>query len=361
LFTGGASSFYNRHSGNPMKSVQRMGRLQIATWNVAAINNNPFEYWITYKENPSYEELMVNVEKFIEEPGDLDVLVPSVFTEQMFTELDHRLVNTAGWKSVRTYWDNDFSKRKIIQNFMKDPTLGNKRLASMPDRYTNTINTEDGKTIFRPTIINMYDDDLSTQDIWWKKYQTFLFDTPLKMKDTKTGAVDTVPVYKLLQPIKKSKYPDITEDEASDSLPLQTMCGAIFDAILVHMMNTVSKPNVWQPLKRTMVENLNRKKIPHTLEILQNMYIDSDIITLQEVSSQLITMARNGPLGKAFHIIASADMDPVRDQNSVICLRKSRFPHGDSTIEITNDVKAAFPPNTDVPVADGDILAINLQ
>jgi hypothetical protein len=38
----------------------------------------------------------------------------------------------------------------------------------------------------------------------------------------------------MLQPIKKAKYPDITAQEEKDSLPLQTMCGAIFDAILVH-------------------------------------------------------------------------------------------------------------------------------
>lgn len=339
-----------------MKSINAGRRLQIATWNIAAINNNPFEYWITYKENPAYEELMINIEKFIEEPGDLDVAVSNVFTEKMFTELDKRLVNTAKWKSVRSYWENDFSKRKIIANFMKDPLLGSKRLASMPDRVTNTINTEDGKTLFRPTVINMYEDDLSTQEMWWKKYEKFLFDTPIKIKDPKTEKVSSVPIYSMLQPIKKSKYPDITDEEAADSLPLQTMCGAIFDAILVHMMNTVSDPNVWQPLKRVMVDNLNRKKVPHTLEILERTYLDSDIITLQEVSVQLIDLARKGPLGKTFHIIAGSDMDPVRDQNSVICLRKTTFPH--RYTEITKDVKAAFPENVDVPVAGGDILAI---
>jgi hypothetical protein len=355
-FTGGAGSFYNR--GNTMKSLQTGRRLQIATWNIAAINNNPFEYWITYKENPAYEELMVNVEKFLEEPGDNDVLVPNVFTQQMFEELDQRLTGTAGWKSVRSYWDDDFSKRKIIENFMKDPSLGSKRLASMPDRYTNTINTKDGKTVFRPTVINMYEDDLSTQDIWWKKWQTFMFDSPLKIKDGKTGEVESKAPYAMLQPILKAKYPEISEEESVDSLPLQTMCGAIFDAILVYMMNTVSTPDVWQPLKRTMVDNLNRKKVPHTLQILEQQYLDSDIITLQEVSSQFIDMARASPLGQTFHIIASSDMDPVRDQNSVICLRKSTFPNGAAYIEITKEVTAAFPTGLKVPVSAGDILAI---
>jgi hypothetical protein len=360
---GGARIFYRGEKAatntSNMKSLLHTGnRLQIATWNIAAINNNPFEYWITYKENPAYEQLMLNVEKFLENPDDQDVLVPTVFTQKMFEDLDKRLTTTAGWTSVRSYWDNDFSKRKIVEGFMKDPLLGKKRLASMPDRFTNTINTEDGKTVFRPTVINMYEEDLSTQEAWWKKWETFMFDSPLKILNSKTKVVEEKAPYALLQPIKQSKYPEITLDEEEDSLPLQTMCGAIFDAILVHMMNTVSKPTVWQPLKKVMVENLNRKKIPHTLDILEHKYIESDIITLQEVSSVLIDMARKGPLGKKFHIIASADMDPVRDQNSVVCLNRATFPKGDAYVEISKQVWDAFPKDQKLPVSAGDILAI---
>ena len=50
----------------------------------------------------------------------------------------------SGWKGLAetdVLWQSDFSKRKIIHGFMKDKSLGDKRLASMPDRYTNTINT----------------------------------------------------------------------------------------------------------------------------------------------------------------------------------------------------------------------------
>jgi hypothetical protein len=78
-------------------------RLAITSWNIAAINNNPFEYWITYKENKEYEKLMINVEKFLEEPGDNDVAINEVFTEEMFSKLDARMTGV-GWKSVRSYW-----------------------------------------------------------------------------------------------------------------------------------------------------------------------------------------------------------------------------------------------------------------
>ncbi len=357
--TGGASTFLGP-STDPKTAMSAMvsaGRkLSVTTWNIAAINNNPFEYWITYKQNPAYEKLMIDIENFLENPGDKDIPVSNVFTEEMFAQLDKRLTGV-GWKSVRSYWEEDFRNRKIVSGFLKDKTLGSKRLASMPDRITNTINVK-GKPdqVFRPTVINMYAGDLSTLDMWWKAWEKFMFDDKLKIQG-KNGVEKKIP-YEMLQIIKKSKYPEITDQEQLDSLPLQTMCGAIFDAILVHMMNTVTtSPSVWQDLKHTMVENLNKKKVPHTLEILENSYSDADIITLQEVSSSFIDMARSSKLGKTFHIIAPAELDAVRDQNSVIFLKKELFPSGHS-LEITKSVEAAFPAGVKVPVAAGDILAV---
>jgi hypothetical protein len=61
-----------------------------------------------------------------------------------------------------------------------------------------------------------------------------MFDTKLKIRDQR-GVVNDLATWQMLQKIKKVKYPEITEQEEEDSLPLQTMCGAIFDAILVHM------------------------------------------------------------------------------------------------------------------------------
>ena len=226
----------------------------------------------------------------------------------------------------------------------------------MPDRITNTINVVGSdEPVCRPTVINMYDGDLSNLNLWWTAWEKFMFDTPLtiQMKDNTI----TDPPYKLLQPIKKAKYPDITLEEEKVSLPLQTMCGAIFDAILVHMMNTVSTPDVWQSLKKTMVENLNRQKVPHTLDILGSVYGSSDIITLQETSSSFLDLARNHALLKNYWIVSPGNMDAVRDQNSAIFLKRDAFPAGPSA-EITALVEKSFEEGVDVPIAKGDILAI---
>jgi len=360
--SGGASTYLDptqNQKSYPMGSLLKMkasGRkLSISTWNVAAINNNPFEYWITVADNPGYEKLMIDVENFIENPGEKDIPVSQIFTDGMFDTLEAEM-QRIGWdtnREVRKYWETEYKSRPIISGFMKDELLGSKRLASMPDRVTNTINIVGAsEPACRPTVINMYEGDLSSLDLWWNAWMKFMFIDPLPIKG-KEGVESIVP-YSMLKAIKKSKYPAITEEEEKVSIPLQTLCGAIFDAILVHMMNTVSTPEVWQPLKRTMVDNLNRKKVPHTIDILKNAYAGTDIITLQEVSAAFIDIARN-ELGSNFHVVAPAIIDAVRDQNSVILLKKSIFPDGPSG-EVTDVVQNSLAEKSVVAV--GDILAI---
>lgn len=146
------------------------------TWNIAAINNNPFEYtrtqsnlssllpamhaschgagqrpyhvilmfryWITHHDK-DYNALMESVQRFIDAPGERDILVSEVFTPSMWAELKELMLQRK-WKGIdatNSFWESDFSSRKIVSGFMKDKSIGDKRLASMPDRYTNTINT----------------------------------------------------------------------------------------------------------------------------------------------------------------------------------------------------------------------------
>ena len=60
--------------------------LRVVTWNVAAINNNPFEYWITHP-SPGYNQLMQDVQAFLDAPGSGDVAVSTVLTDAMVDEL----------------------------------------------------------------------------------------------------------------------------------------------------------------------------------------------------------------------------------------------------------------------------------
>lgn len=123
------------------------------------------------------------------------------------------------------------------------------------------------------------------------------------------------------------------------------------------MMNNVSPPEVWQGIRTTLVENLIKKKVPHTLQILESTYMDADIITLQEVASSFVATAKASTLGEHFHIVSPESMDSARDQNSIVMLKKTTFPGGPLS-EISGAVEKSFPEGEKVPVDKGDILAI---
>jgi len=354
--TGGAGKFFQYPITDPMllaKSISpRM--LSITTWNIAAINNNPFEYWITFDNNPHYEPLMKKIENFIENPGTSDVTVKELFTEKMFSELVKKM-NISETTGLNTYWNEKIKNRRIVSGFLQDSELGNKRLISMLDRYTNTINVANlDEPVYRPTVINMYEGNLRNIEEWWIYWKEFMFDNSILIQTT-SGIVTKTP-YEMLHPIVKSKYPAITEEEENLSLPLQTLCGAIFDSILVHILNTVSSPEIWQPLKQSIVNILNKNKVSHTLNIIDKIYGNSDIITLQEVSLSFIKHAKNSPLGQRYWISTPTSMDVIRDQNSVIMLHRSKFPLG-PIMEINKKIYEEFT-QTNVPIVDGDIHAI---
>eukprot|EP00960_Hanusia_phi_P063916 765624-Hanusia_phi.AAC.3 len=160
----------------PVSAQTCRKELKLLTWNVAAVNNNPFEYWITH-DDAGYASLMEGVQKFINEPGDQDVEVEKVFTESMFNEVMEEMKSreTKGLVEVTTRWKEDLKGRKIISEFIKDKKIGKKRLTSMPDRVTNSIHLDDGGLALRPTVINCMEEQIPDMEGWWKKWKSFMF------------------------------------------------------------------------------------------------------------------------------------------------------------------------------------------
>lgn len=161
----------------------------------------------------------------------------------------------------------------------------------------------------------------------------------------------------MLKKIKRAKYKEVTETEERISLPLQTMCGAIFDAILFYIVTSASGGK-WQDLRHEMCKALNLKKTDTILSILKNTYGDSDAIFLQEVASQFISQIERDPAFKDFSVISPRKLG-ARDQNSVILLNRGLF-EPRSVEEVSDKVEANFG-GASVPVAAGDILAIKVK
>uniref|UniRef100_A0A7S0EEX2 Endonuclease/exonuclease/phosphatase domain-containing protein n=1 Tax=Phaeocystis antarctica TaxID=33657 RepID=A0A7S0EEX2_9EUKA len=335
-------------------SAPEKSTLRVATWNIAAINNNPFEYWITH-DDADYNALMEGVQSFIDQPGERDVPVSEVFTPAMWAELK-ALMTTQGWGGVEeteAMWQASFGQRKIISGFMKDRSLGEKRLASMPDRVTNTINLAGGRGVAnRPTVINCFAGDMTSSVRWWANWKAFMFETKVLVEG---GGAATLPA-SLLQPIKRAKYPALTVEEETISIPLQTLCQAIFDAILVYIVNIVSPSGKWQQLQQQMCDSLNRKKDANTLAILDSHYSDINVFFVQEAAAVFVAKANAVSLGKTYSVISSSSLDGKRDQNSLILICKQYFDPA-SVREHTAEVMATFDKAT--PVANGDLLVIS--
>ena len=208
------------------------------------MNNNPFEYWVTHPD-PAYNMMMEGVQEFIDNPGHRDVPIAEVFDQakavQLFSDLRAHGVDRV--EQVEAMWNHDYCHRTIVGGFLKDSSLGKKRLASMPDRITNTIHTSAGHAVMRPTVINYFEGDMTTSQKWWEAWRKFVFRTEVELVDKKRGG--PIVVVDLLERMSAVKYPALSEEEEHVSIPLQVLCLALFDAILLHMLNSVSKDS-WQ-------------------------------------------------------------------------------------------------------------------
>lgn len=333
--------------------------LNVVAWNVAAVNNNPFEYWITNDEDVRYNKIMKDVSNFIKNPGSKDIAVENVFTNLMFEQLKYDM-NKVGWTGLdelQNRWDNDFSKRRIISQFLKDDVLGKKRLASMPDRITNTITTAKGEKVMRPTVINCYDYKIGDIERWWPYWLEFMFRTDLQIR--KKNQDQQTKVYQMLQPILKAKYPAITDEEEKISIPLQTLCMAIFDSILIHMLRDISEGDAWEYVRAEMSLKLVKQKNQRTVDILASTYGNMDVQFLQEMSGLFANFAKNKRIAILYDIYAFEDMDSERDQNSFILLKKGVFKNvKDVTKDVVATLESQLGSGKSSPLAPGDLVAL---
>mmetsp|Transcript_67483 Transcript_67483/g.180301 ORF Transcript_67483/g.180301 Transcript_67483/m.180301 type:complete len:400 (+) Transcript_67483:82-1281(+) len=161
-----------------------------------------------------------------------------------------------------------------------------------------------------------------------------MFHTPLELNGKRGQLRSLSSVFALLEPISRAKYPDLTHEEEAISLPLQVLCLAIFDAVLVHMLHTVA-PRSWQRVKRTLHCALYKDRVESCLGVLRRTYSNADVICLQEVSGDFVERLRHGMPG--FAVVEPAHLDRARNQNSVIALRAATFDLSTLT-DVTSEV-----------------------
>jgi hypothetical protein len=370
LFTTTSRSFATMTSNN-------IKPWNVLTFNIAAVNNNPFEYWLTAPDQ-RYNELMDGVEVYMNAPHIHERSVGEIFE---WYENIEKLLRNNGLATeeqlvlLKERWNSDLAPRKIVSGFLKDPIFGTKRLISMPDRVTNTINIQNGDVLYRPTPISCYQGRFKNISDWWKQWLQFMF-APNPLLPGKKA------VAHLLKPISRSKYPEVTESDEKISIPLQILCQGIFDAVLVHMLNKISlakfnDETVWQDLRAQMCQALNLQKNNRLMDIITAKYAPlTDVMCLQEVAHSFAERTSK-ELGKEFTVFVPTSASAAsREQNSVIVLRTKLF-HSVSDVteqvigilknsstaqqqhDVTTKKKSSTSTTTStVPVEDGDLLVV---
>eukprot|EP00756_Hemistasia_phaeocysticola_P004452 Hpha_TRINITY_DN12823_c0_g2::TRINITY_DN12823_c0_g2_i1::g.24250::m.24250 len=335
--------------------------LKVATWNVAGVNNNPFEFWIREgaDDAAAYKFLMEGAERFLDSPGS--ERIGDIFTDAHFEELHAEMLSAAesgvkGWveehvHAVKRMWTEDFRSRPAVQGFLLAPEIGTKRLVSMPDRVTNTMEAwEDSswKVINRPAVINCFaGGSIGTVQKWWPVWRDFMFRQ--KFSFEKEGA--SMPVAARIVPLSHKKYPAVTPDEEKVSVPLQILCLAVFDAVTVYMMNQVD-PEKWEAKRAALAFSFGMTgKIERTLQVLARSYSDRDIVFLQETSVSFARAAGEGGMQETHLVVPLDKPDTRRPQNSLILLSRKTFPDPQS-----QDVTEAVLSGADAGLGQGDLL-----
>mmetsp|Transcript_123825 Transcript_123825/g.228207 ORF Transcript_123825/g.228207 Transcript_123825/m.228207 type:complete len:324 (-) Transcript_123825:89-1060(-) len=139
------------------------------------------------------------------------------------------------------------------------------------------------------------------------------------------------------------------------SIPLQTLCMAIFDAVLVHIMSSLSPDGRWQDIKKSMVESMITKKDELVLDILRQTCAGVDIICLQEVALSFKAMLQSA-LGSEYEVLSPCH-ESKNNQNSFIMVRNATFPKGSFT-ELTSSVHEVL--GGTAPLEAGDIIAVSI-
>ena len=319
------------HTLEDIENSNRRPDLNVVTWNIAAPNNNPFEFWSSH-ESQEYDDLMSSLQNCLDDPGEMDIEVAVIFSQAMYEELKGELKQQGvrDLELLDSVWEKDLMSRKAVSEFLKDRSFGEKRLISMPDRVTNSVRSSCGREMFRPTPISGFEGDMCDIPTWWGLWKHFMFALPVRMRG------EHLPnAFALLQTIPRSKYPALTPAEEAISRALQTLCLALFDAIFTHLLSRLA-PATWQPLRRSLHAALFASKPTTSVALLHAHHAHADVIFIQEASDAFA--ARAGAC-LAHAVLRPAGADGRRRQMSLILARRARFDPA-TAVDVTADVLA---------------------
>ncbi len=154
--------------------------IRVSSWNVAAINDNPFEYYVTIDSSANgntnvkqknYERTMEEIDEKLINADRHAIKVKDIVSREMLLDARREILKTLDWTESECdlaieFFTQHFAERKILSDFLLDADIGAKRLCSMPDRLTTKVSSEK----CRPCVTTSYSDVavLSDDSKWWR-------------------------------------------------------------------------------------------------------------------------------------------------------------------------------------------------
>jgi hypothetical protein len=301
--------------------------MKVVTWNMAGINNNPFEYWSS-EEGSRMQKIQQYMEEFVDGQGIGETLkIETIFPPENLSALLEatRKANTQyiSWKideKVFTYIGTLYDRLQnlTVNQLIKGPD--DKTMACMND--TRRFSRPDSVTSNRPTVVNQAKFNPNS---WYKDWLTFMF-TARSSSPGKTPQPPVLDVQnkklKALQSAAKSE--EKSEDISDEGLWIGTLTDllmlGIFDATLILGMKKSGVPK-WMDCKMGSVEEAKKKKEEKLMQILDG-YEKADVIFLQEVSQSIMKILKEKTRETTFRV-QTTDQNPESNQMTAVLIKHS--------------------------------------
>lgn len=284
--------------------------IRVASWNVAGVNNNPFEYWMP--SNEKHTELMKKFEDAVLNPV---VTVRTYFDQKKYNlllrkmgEIEIKAVDQEKSDIMGSFY-NEISSLSM-EAFATNTKIKESRLLSYPDRFP------------RPRLTAIRYDLNSSIDVWYDAWLNDMFE---KTNGQETGwehiIFNNLGVDENGKSNKRSsKYKLIGDDRTADE-QLQVLGLAVMDTIFFSILHELRA----EETKTSILASLSSDKTKVIGRVLQRLAMDSDLICLQEVNAKTIQSIT--PRGFGFVVPRNPKDIP---QDSAILYRESIFDKGEN-------------------------------
>eukprot|EP00927_Polykrikos_kofoidii_P070956 TRINITY_DN6730_c2_g2_i2.p1 TRINITY_DN6730_c2_g2~~TRINITY_DN6730_c2_g2_i2.p1 ORF type:complete len:741 (-),score=82.69 TRINITY_DN6730_c2_g2_i2:141-2363(-) len=318
-------------------------RFDVVSWNLNIIDSNPFN---SYSTGPPgfedvYDRLMQSVSDILNPHASsdsslasvvrVDVPVHTVFTDEMYEVLTSNLrkdVSFGAYSQDRldSIWNQSLIGRLgvrhwSLKDFMLDHTLEEAGVVINANRATCELPTTTG-SVFRPSVIGASVQPLLDVRRWWKQWTHFMFEdkriiisfhplTPGHVDERITVAqslsvVNVVDGSALAKDLQLPLHSGKNETESLNKA-FQLLSLAVYDAILVHIMSSVSVyfnfSRRLESMRASLVKDRVLKRSNRALAILVDMYDDTEVFLLQRVRESFKWSALKSRLGNNYHIV----------------------------------------------------------